>query len=288
MLNFAQFCSFLVNYQFCPCMSQHLKVIINASSQRKLSIGSSQFVKCRGRREPISICAFGLIIMVMNRAQKRQRMMSQFLVGNGMQPQMQPMMQPMMQPQMQPMAPPMMQPTMMMHPQQQMMMQQPMVMQPQAAMQPQQMGMGMNHPGVQSTMDDDDDFEQELLDELESQTVPVPAAAATATPTAAPPAPAPTPGHLMGMNPYNTGDDAAISRSSSLLRGLPRRRLTCALEKLNHEMDAGFVSEMSQKGLLILLWLFTRLRPSTKITHLRPLLSNQNVLVLICWVFSFA
>ena len=152
-------------------MVQHLKVIINASSQFKveLSIDSSQFVKCRGCCEPISICVFRLIIMVMNRAQKRQRLMSQFLVGNGMQPQMRPMMQPMMQPQMQPqmqpMAPPMMQPTMMMHPQQQMMMQQPMAMQPQAAMQPQQMGMGMNHPGFQAMMDDDDDFEQELLDE---------------------------------------------------------------------------------------------------------------------------
>lgn len=82
------------------------------------------------------------------------------------------------------------------------------------------MGMGMNHPGVQSTMDDDDDFEQELLDELESQTVPV-AAAATAAPTAAPPAPAPTPGHLMGMNPYNTGDDAAIST----LEGNPKEEI---------------------------------------------------------------
>ena len=150
------------------------------------------------------------------------------------------------------------------------------------------MGMGMNHPGFQAMMDDDDDFEQELLDEQESQTVPAAAAraAAAAAPAAAPRAPAPTPGHLMGMNPYNTGDDAAISRSSSLLRGIPRRRLTCALEKLNQEMDAGFVSEMSQKGLLILLWLFTRLRPSTKIAHLRPLLSNHKFLALICMVFS--
>jgi len=107
-----------------------------------------------------------------------------------------------------------------------MMMQQPTAMQPQAAMQPQQMGMGMNRPGFQAMMDDDDDFERELLDEQESQTVPAAAAAAAAAATtaaaaAAPRAPAPTPGHLMGMNPYNTGDDAAIST----LEGNPKEEI---------------------------------------------------------------
>lgn len=118
--------------------------------------------------------------------------------------------------------------------------------------------------------EDDDNVEEDCLEEQEIHP-PAPAAVATPGP-AAPPV-------SMGL-PYNTGDDAAISRSSSLLRGLPRRRLTVALERLNGELDAGFVSELSQKGLLILLWMLTRLRPSTKVTHLRALLySNQTFLI---------
>ena len=214
--------------------------------------------------------------MVMNRAQKRQRLMNQFLVGgNGMQPMM--MQQPAM-------APTMMQPSMMMHPQQQMVMQQqPMAMQPQPmGMQPHPMGMQamamqpMMHPqqqqqALQAMVDEDDDNVEDDL--VEDQEFHQPAGMAAPAPgPAAPPV-------SVGL-PYNTGDDAAISRSSSLLRGLPRRRLTVALERLNAEVDAGFLSEVSQKGLLILLRLFTRLRPSTKITHLRALLySNQMFLI---------
>ena len=74
-----------------------------------------------------------------------------------------------------------------------------------------------------------------------------------------------------GNGIYNKDDTAAVTRSSSVLRGLPRSRLSAALEKLDSEIDAGFVASLSMKGLLILLWMFTRIRPATKVTHLRCL-----------------
>ena len=67
---------------------------------------------------------------------------------------------------------------------------------------------------------------------------------------------------------YDKSDEASISRSSSLLKGIPRRRLTAALGKLHREFEAGYLNELSQRGLLILLWLLTRLRPCARISHL--------------------
>ena len=75
---------------------------------------------------------------------------------------------------------------------------------------------------------------------------------------------------------YDKSDEASISRSSSLLKGIPRRRLTAALGKLHKEFEAGYLNELSQRGLLILLWLLTRLRPSARISHLS---AWSNVLV---------
>ena len=68
---------------------------------------------------------------------------------------------------------------------------------------------------------------------------------------------------------YNKDDTAAVTRASSVLRGLPRTRIAAALEKLDPEIDAGFVASLSMRGLLILLWMFTRIRPATKVCHLR-------------------
>ena len=73
---------------------------------------------------------------------------------------------------------------------------------------------------------------------------------------------------------YNKDDTAGVTRSTTLLRGLPRVRLLAALEKLDGEMDAGFLSNLSQKGLLILLWIYTRMRPATKMVFLRALLAT--------------
>lgn len=94
--------------------------------------------------------------------------------------------------------------------------------------------------------------------------------AAAAAPAPAPPLPL-QPVEYTGRGAYNMDDTAAISKTSSMLRGLPRRRMTSALEKLDKELDAGYLAELSIKGLLILLWVYTRLRPATKIAHLRIL-----------------
>ena len=46
-------------------------------------------------------------------------------------------------------------------------------------------------------------------------------------------------------------------------------RLSYALEKLVPALEAGYTSCLTQRGLLQLLWLFTKLKPSIRITHLR-------------------
>ena len=79
----------------------------------------------------------------------------------------------------------------------------------------------------------------------------------------------------MGFGLYNKSDHALITRSSSMLRQLPRIRLVAALEKLDPEVDAGYVANLSQKGVVILLWLYTRLRPATKMGHLRALVGTE-------------
>ena len=53
--------------------------------------------------------------------------------------------------------------------------------------------------------------------------------------------------------------------------GIPRTRLAFAIEKLVREMEAGYICELSQRGLLMLLWIFTRLKPTVRMVHLRCL-----------------
>ena len=72
---------------------------------------------------------------------------------------------------------------------------------------------------------------------------------------------------------YNKADTAFISRSTSMLKQLPRSRLCWILEKLDPEMDAGPTSLLSPKGLVQLLWLYTKLWPSTPISKLGHLVS---------------
>ena len=83
---------------------------------------------------------------------------------------------------------------------------------------------------------------------------------------------------------YNKGEDAMISRSSNLLKGIPRARLVSALEKLNAELEPGFLSNLTQRGLLILLWVLTRLRPSTRVSVL-GLRSLDGLFMKLCLLF---
>lgn len=63
------------------------------------------------------------------------------------------------------------------------------------------------------------------------------------------------------------------------LSGIPMTRLSYAIEKLVPALDAGYTSGLTQRGLLQLLWIITKLKPSLKISHLRALV-RINVVVL--------
>ena len=67
---------------------------------------------------------------------------------------------------------------------------------------------------------------------------------------------------------YGKGGDATISGSCTLIKGLPRIRMVQLLEKLQAELAAGFPSQLSQRGLLIMLRMMTGLRPWSRIMHL--------------------
>ena len=72
--------------------------------------------------------------------------------------------------------------------------------------------------------------------------------------------PAPPPGPS-----YEKGKSAEIPRSVTYIFKLPRARLSEACEELNDNLDGSVTCELSNQGLLILIWLLTRLRPSTSI-----------------------
>ena len=82
----------------------------------------------------------------------------------------------------------------------------------------------------------------------------------------APPPPAAAP--VVHVPVYNKDESAFISRSTSILRNLPRNRLVNSLERLDGELDAGYLSLLSQRGLLMLLWMYTHLRPGARISTL--------------------
>ena len=143
------------------------------------------------------------------------------------------------------------------------------------------------------THDDGMDNEEEWEDATESSDnteggavvaasppgVPGPSSSQVVAPTMPAPVPAP---YVNKEGVYNKGEDAMISRSSNLLKGIPRSRLVSALEKLNAELEPGFLSNLSQRGLLILLWVLTRLRPSTRMSVLGSL---DGLVMKLCLLF---
>ena len=68
---------------------------------------------------------------------------------------------------------------------------------------------------------------------------------------------------------YDKWKSAEIPRSVTYIFKLPRARLNEACEELNENLDGSVTCELSNQGLLILIWLLTRLRPSTSIAAFR-------------------
>lgn len=94
-------------------------------------------------------------------------------------------------------------------------------------------------------------------------------AARVSVPENAPPPPPP----LMedGVGHRQRPVDQLISRSVTYVKQLPRNRISEALEQVSAVLDSTFTAELSPEGCLTLLWLFCRIKPSVKISDLRPL-----------------
>lgn len=66
-------------------------------------------------------------------------------------------------------------------------------------------------------------------------------------------------------------DDRWLGRGMTFVRQTPRPRLGECLEQICAALESGFTAECTQQGLLALLWLYTRVKPSVKFTDLRQL-----------------
>ena len=104
----------------------------------------------------------------------------------------------------------------------------------------------------------------------------VPAAASSGVPAVAPSASAAPSGEPSG-DVHERQGDGVISRSVTYVRQVPRNRLSETLECVSHPLDAPYTSELSMEGLLILLWLFCRIKPTVKISDLRVLADQCDI-----------
>ena len=70
---------------------------------------------------------------------------------------------------------------------------------------------------------------------------------------------------------YIKDESAAITKSATFVRCLPRTRLSEALEALHETLDSTMTSDLDLDGLLICLWIFTRVKPNLRVCDLRHL-----------------
>jgi hypothetical protein len=74
-------------------------------------------------------------------------------------------------------------------------------------------------------------------------------------------------GHIFddGGNPL---DDRFINRNTTAVKQLPRSRLSQCLEAISSHLESGFTAECTAHGLLCLLWLYTRIKPSVRLANI--------------------
>ena len=70
--------------------------------------------------------------------------------------------------------------------------------------------------------------------------------------------------------------DALITRSATYLKNIGRNRLSDCLERMHKQLDATYTAERSRNGLLVLIWVFTRVKPNVKISDLRVLAVHES------------
>ena len=102
--------------------------------------------------------------------------------------------------------------------------------------------------------------------------------AAAAAPAAAPKA---APKSLSLVRPPvpsdETRDTMEITKSATFVRQLPRQRLAENLENICPMLESTMVRELSNSGLLKLLWVLTRIKPCTKCKDLRTLARHMTM-----------
>lgn len=159
----------------------------------------------------------------------------------------------------------------------------PMMMMPQMGMMPNMMG--MMAPQMAQPMESESEEELQNAVPAAAAAAPVPAAAganpaaavdAAPSGSAVPPAPAVVPVDDMPCG-YDKGPNAEVGRRGTTVRGMPRCRLVACVVQLglSSDIDAGYLSELSQFGLSMMLWIFTRIRPATKISNLSLWVANR-------------
>ena len=68
---------------------------------------------------------------------------------------------------------------------------------------------------------------------------------------------------------YDTGPQGKITRSACALQGVPKIRLSELVETINPDFDSAVTAEFDQITLAMLIWIFTRIKPKTKVSDLR-------------------
>eukprot|EP00435_Cladocopium_sp_Y103_P023494 s2075_g5.t1 len=134
--------------------------------------------------------------------------------------------------------------------------------------------MSMFNQSMSPLLPEEDENEDEIVQAV------APAASSVATPKATPP-PAMAPAGHGAPGDDNQGDnneefhnlspDGPVSRSVTYLKQAPKNRLSEALEAICSSLDATLTSQLSVPGMLAVLWTYTRISPTTKISDLRSI-----------------
>ena len=117
------------------------------------------------------------------------------------------------------------------------------------------------------------------------QAVPTPQRAGT-VPTGAAPARSGQPGQSGDLLPpfdeegYAL-DDRFVGRGTTFVKNIPRKRLSQCLLAISPSLEPEFTAECSTRGLLCLLWCYTRVKPTVKICDLGALAKGSCLYMVI-------
>ena len=84
------------------------------------------------------------------------------------------------------------------------------------------------------------------------------------------PAPTPAPIASAASSVVDESKKEEISRAHSYMRNLPRQTLSKLVAGLEDKLDASWTSDLSNTGLLCLIYIYCRVKPPTPISQLLP------------------